>query len=276
VKRRLPAAGIAGALILVLAVVVALAAPRLAPFSPIDQNLLARLKPPGAQITPGAIHWLGTDALGRDVLSRLIYGTRVSLAVAALAVSVSGVVGVTIGVVAGYYRGWLAVVLMRFVDIVLSVPFLLLAIAVVAVLGPSLLHTVLVLGLTRWPRYARVAYGQTLAARKREFVEASRALGAGDLRLMLRHVLPEVSPSAVVVATLEVGLMVVYEAALSFLGLGVQPPTPSWGDMLASGRDYLASAWWLATFPGLAIMVTVLGANLAGDAVRLRLDPRVR
>jgi peptide/nickel transport system permease protein len=275
-KRRLPPAAIAGGVILLLAVAAALGAHRLAPYDPLAQSLVARLKPPGAQAPPGSVHWLGTDGLGRDVLSRLIYGARVSLAVAALAVVVSGTVGVVIGVLAGYYRGWLAIVLMRFVDIMLAVPFLLLAIAVVAVLGPSFAHTVLVLGLTRWPRYARVAYGQTLAARKREFVEASRALGGSDLRLMLRHVLPEVLPSAVVVATLEVGLMIVFEAALSFLGLGVQPPTPSWGDMLASGRDYLATAWWLATFPGLAIMLTVLGANLVGDAVRDRLDPHVR
>ena len=275
-KRRLPLAGVAGALILVLAVVAALAAHRLAPYDPLAQSLVARLKPPGAQAPAGSFHWLGTDGLGRDVLSRLIYGARVSLAVAALAVVVSGTLGVIVGVLAGYYRGWLAIVLMRLVDIMMAVPFLLLAIAVVAVLGPSFLHTVLVLGLTRWPRYARVAYGQTLSARRREFVEASRALGSDDLRLMLRHVLPEVLPSAVVVATLEVGLMIVFEAALSFLGLGVQPPTPSWGDMLASGRDYLATAWWLATFPGLAIMVTVLGANLVGDAVRDRLDPHVK
>ena len=158
----------------------------------------------------------------------------------------------------------------------LSIPFLLLAIAVVAALGPSLEHTVLVLGVTRWPRYGRVAFAQTLAGRAREFVEAARALGGTDWRLMLRHVLPEVLPSVVVVATLEIGLMIVYEAALSFLGLGVQPPTPSWGGMLADGRGYLATGWWLATFPGLAIMATVLGANLLGDGVRDRLDPRVR
>jgi len=164
----------------------------------------------------------------------------------------------------------------RFVDVVLSIPFLLLAIAVVAALGPSLVHTIVVLGVTRWPRYARVAHAQTLAARGRDFVQAARALGGADGRLMLRHVLPEVLPSAVVVATLEIGLMIVFEAALSFLGLGVQPPTPSWGSMLADGRAYVASAWWLATFPGLAIMVTVLGANLVGDAVRDRLDPRIR
>jgi len=229
---------------------------------------------PGTRGTHG-VFWLGTDGLGRDSLSRLIYGARASLAVASLAVVCSGALGVFLGLTAGYYRGWVGAVLMRFVDLVLSIPFLLLAIAVVAALGPSLEHTVLVLGLTRWPRYARVAFAQTLASRSQEFVEAARALGGTDLRVMLRHVLPEVLPSVVVVCTLEIGLMIVYEAALSFLGLGVQPPTPSWGNMLADGRAYLATGWWLATFPGLAIMVTVLGANLLGDAVRDRLDPRV-
>jgi peptide/nickel transport system permease protein len=273
--RRRRRTGTLGAAILATAVVVALGAPLLAPVNPLAQDLLLRLRSPGAH-GPAAVFWLGTDGLGRDVLSRLLFGTRASLVVAGLAVACSGAVGTALGMLAAYYRGWIGAVLMRFVDMVLSIPFLLLAIAVVAVLGPSLSNTVLVLGLTRWPRYARVAFAQTLAARRREFVEAARALGSSDGRLMTQHVLPEVLPSAVVVATLEVGLMIVFEASLSFLGLGVQPPTPSWGSMLADGRDYLATAWWLATFPGLAIMVTVLGANLLGDAVRDRLDPRVR
>ena len=267
--------GTLGAAILAAAAVAAVGAPYLAPTSPLVQNLLLRLRGPGTH-GPAAVFWLGTDGLGRDVLSRLLFGARASLIVAGLAVVFSGAVGTALGMLAGYYRGRIGAVLMRFVDTVLSIPFLLLAIAVVAVLGPSLLNTVLVLGLTRWPRYARIAFAQTLAARRREFVEAARALGSADGRLMIRHVLPEVLPSAVVVGTLEVGLMIVFEAALSFLGLGVQPPTPSWGSMLADGRDYLATAWWLATFPGLAIMLTVLGANLLGDEVRDRLDPRIR
>ena len=248
----------------------------MAPRNPLAQTLVDRLMPPGTRGTHGEVFWVGTDGLGRDALSRLIYGARASLVVASLAVACSGALGLFLGLAAGYYRGWVGAVLMRFVDIVLSIPFLLIAIAVVAALGPGLEHTVLVLGLTRWPRYARVAFAQTLAGRSREFVDAARALGGTDVRVMLRHVLPEVLPSIVVVGTLEIGLMIVYEAALSFLGLGVQPPTPSWGNMLADGRAYLATGWWLATFPGLAIMVTVLGANLLGDAVRDRLDPRVR
>jgi peptide/nickel transport system permease protein len=273
-RPRIPS-GTLGAAILASALIAALGAPYLAPQSPFVQTLIMRLRPPVTH-GPGGTYWLGTDGLGRDVLSRLVFGARASLIVAGLAVAVSGASGTAVGMVAGYYRGRIGAVLMRFVDTVLSIPFLLLAIAVVAVLGPSLLNTVLVLGLTRWPRYARVAFGQTLATRTREFVEAARALGSGDGRLMRRHVLPDVLPSAVVVATLEIGLMIVFEAALSFLGLGVQPPVPSWGSMLADGRNYLATAWWLATFPGLAIMLTVLGANLVGDAVRDRLDPRVR
>jgi len=238
-RNRLSPTGLGGAAVLALVVMTALGASSLAPFSPIAQDLTLRLRPPAVHGPRGGVFWLGTDGLGRDVLSRLIFGARASLAVAGLAVIVSGIVGVCFGMAAGYYRGWFGTLLMRFVDTVLSIPFLLLAIAVVAVLGPSFAHTVLVLGLTRWPRYARVAYAQTLAARQREFVEAARALGGTDVRLMVRHVLPEVLPSVVVVATLEIGLMIVFEAALSFLGLGVQPPTPSWGSMLASGRDYL-------------------------------------
>jgi peptide/nickel transport system permease protein len=272
---RPPSSGTVGLLLLAAASVTALAAPWLAPQHPLTQELVNRLQPPGTR-GPQSVYWLGTDGLGRDTLSRLIYGARASLAVAATAVAVSGTVGLFIGLAAGYYGAWLGALLMRFVDIVLSIPFLLLAIAVVAALGPSLVHTIVVLGFTRWPRYARVAHAQTLAARSRDFVQAARALGGTDGRLMVRHVLPEVLPSAVVVATLEIGLMIVFEAALSFLGLGVQPPTPSWGSMLADGRAYVASAWWLATFPGLAIMLTVLGANLVGDAVRDRLDPRIR
>ena len=264
-----------GLLLLAVPIVTAFAAPWLAPQNPLTQDLMSRLQPPGAR-GPHGVYWLGTDGLGRDSLSRLIYGARASLAVAGTAVAVSGTAGLFVGLAGGYYSAWMGSLLMRFVDVVLSIPFLLLAIAVVAALGPSLVHTIVVLGFTRWPRYARVAHAHTLAARNRDFVQAARALGGTDGRLMLRHVLPEVLPSAVVIATLEIGLVIVFEAALSFLGLGVQPPTPSWGSMLADGRAYVASAWWLTTFPGLAIMVTVLGANLVGDAVRDRLDPRIR
>ena len=253
----------------------AIAAPLLAPHDPLRQDLPQRLMPPGA-VLDGITHLLGTDSLGRDVLSRVIYGARVSLTVAFVAVAMAGLTGVVAGLLSGYYRGTVDAVLMRLADVILSVPFLLLAIATVAVLGPNFTNLILVLGCTRWPRYARVTYAQTLAVREQEFVHAERALGASDGRILARHLLPNVLSPIMVVATLEVGLMIIFEAALSFLGLGVQPPAPSWGGMLSEGRDYLATAWWLATFPGLAIMVTVLAANLVGDGMREVLDPRAR
>ena len=267
--------GLAGAATLCAVAVSAIAAPLLAPHDPLRQDLPQRLMPPGA-VLDGITHLLGTDSLGRDVLSRIIYGARVSLTVAFVAVAMAGLTGVVAGLLSGYYRGTVDAVLMRLADVILSVPFLLLAIATVAVLGPNFTNLILVLGCTRWPRYARVTYAQTLAVREQEFVHAERALGASDGRILARHLLPNVLSPIMVVATLEVGLMIIFEAALSFLGLGVQPPAPSWGGMLSEGRDYLATAWWLATFPGLAIMMTVLAANLVGDGMREVLDPRAR
>lgn len=245
-------------------VIFAVFAPWLAPFDPDRQNLLARLKDPGFE-TRGAVYLLGSDELGRDVLSRLIYGARVSLLVAALSVLLSGVVGVTIGMAAGYLRGWVETVLMRVVDIFLSIPAILLAIITVAVLGPGFLNVILVLALTRWPRYARVAYGQTLSIAERPYVTLARAMGASTSRVLALHILPNIIGPLLVVATLEFGLMVLFEAGLSFLGLGVQPPTASWGSMLSTGRNYVATAWWIATFPGLALFLLVLSANLIGD-----------
>lgn len=261
--------------IVVLMVLLAVFAPLIVPANPDAQNLLARLKPPGTE-SRGIAYMLGSDELGRDVLSRLIYGARISLFVAFASVIISGVVGSVLGMVAGFYRGWLEVVIMRVVDIVLSVPAILLAIITVAVLGPGLVNVVFVLALTRWPRYARVAYGQTLAVASMPYVRLSRFMGAGWLRLLGRHVLPNIAGALVVVATLEFGLMVLFEAGLSFLGLGVQPPTASWGAMLSTGRNYVANAWWIATFPGLALFLLVLSINLIGDHVRDRLDPRAR
>jgi peptide/nickel transport system permease protein len=265
--------GVFGLALLLLVVVMAAAAPLIAGYNPVQQNLALRLQPPGAT-AGGHVFLLGTDTLGRDIWARIVYGSRVSLSVAAIAVSVSLVIGTIVGVVAGFYRGVVGAVLMRLVDVVLSVPFLLLAVATVAVVGPSFSNLIFALGLTRWPRYARVGYAQTLATRELEFVQAARVLGAPAPRLLLRHLLPNVLPSLALVATLEVGLMIIFEASLSFLGLGVQPPQPSWGGMLSDGRNYLADAWWLATFPGLAISLTVLGANVTGDWIRDLLDPR--
>jgi peptide/nickel transport system permease protein len=254
---------------------VALLAPLLAPYDPNSQNLLARLKPPGTQAR-GVLYLLGTDEVGRDLLSRLIYGARVSLMVAILSVLVSTLLGSVLGMIAGFYRGIVEIVIMRLVDIVLSIPAILLAIITVAVLGPGLENLVLVLGFTRWPRYARVAYGQTLGVMAMPYLRASRFAGARTPRLLARHVLPNIAGALIVVATLEFGLMVLFEAGLSFLGLGVQPPMPSWGSILSVGRNYMATAWWIATFPGLCLFLLVLSINLIGDHVRDRLDPRER
>jgi peptide/nickel transport system permease protein len=261
--------------VVVIYVIVALAAPLVAPHDPNQTNLATRLLPPFSS-AGGGRYLLGTDDLGRDVLSRVIYGARVSLAVAAVAVILSGTGGVALGLIAGWRRGWLGVLIMRIADIALSVPFLLIAILVVAVLGPSLVNVVICLAMVRWPRYTRITYATVLETRERGFVRGVVALGAPGRWIVLRHILPEVAPLAVVVATLELGLMVIFEASLSFLGLGVQPPTASWGTMLAEGQQYVATAWWLATFPGLALFGLVLAVNMLGDAVRDQLDPTRR
>ncbi|MFI6344373.1 ABC transporter permease [Streptomyces sp. NPDC050560] len=265
--------GLLPAALVVLYVLLALIAPVISPYDPNHADLVSRLSEPFTT-AHGHFHLLGTDALGRDVLSRIFYGSRVSIAVAAATVVVSGVFGVLMGVAAGWYRGWVGAVVMRIADIALSVPFFLLAILVVAVLGPSLVNVVICLALVRWPRYTRIAYSSVLETRERGFVRGAVAVGAPGFWIVTRHILPEVLPLAVVVATLELGLMVVFEASLSFIGLGVQPPTASWGSMLSDGQQYVATAWWLVTFPGLALFGLVLAVNLLGDTVRDRLDPR--
>jgi peptide/nickel transport system permease protein len=252
---------------------IAVLAPLIAPYNPNSQNLLARLKPPGTTVR-NVLYLLGTDEVGRDLLSRLIYGARVSLMVALLSVLVSTVLGTVLGMIAGFYRGVIEIIIMRLVDIVLSIPAILLAIITIAVLGPGLHNVVVVLGFTRWPRYARVAYGQTLAVMGLTFMRASAFNGAGALRLLGRHVLPNIAGAIIVVATLEFGLMVLFEAGLSFLGLGVQPPMPSWGSILSVGRNYMGTAWWIATFPGLCLFLLALSINVIGDRMRDRLDPR--
>ena len=251
----------------------ALFAPLIAPVSPVQQNLLGRLKPPGTEVR-GFTFLLGSDELGRDLFSRLVHGARVSMAVAVLSVLASGAVGTALGMLAAFHRGWIGTILMRLVDIVLSVPPILLAIITVAVLGPGLTNVVIVLAFTRWPRYARVAYGQTLGVMNLPFVRIARFSGASAARVLWHHVLPNIIGPIVVIATLEFGLMVLFEAGLSFLGLGVQPPTPSWGSMLSTGRNYVGTAWWIATFPGLCLFLLVLSVNVIGDDLRDRYDRR--
>jgi len=263
------------AVIIVLYIVLAVAPALFVGAPSLTSDLSARLLPPGTA-HGGAVHLLGTDQLGRDVFNRLIYGTRVSLVIAFSAVVCSGIFGTALGVAAGVLRGATAAIIMRLTDIVLSVPFFLLAILTVVALGPSLLNVVLCLTFVRWPRYTRVAYAQTLEAEGKEFVRSAQAIGARGMWIVWRYILPEVLPSVLVVGTLELGTMVIYEASLSFIGLGVQPPTPSWGAMLSDGREYIASAWWLTAFPGLALFLLVLSVNMLGDFVRDRLDPTER
>ena len=263
-------------LLVVLAVAfAALAAPWITPFDPAAQDILRRLLPPLSRSEDG-LHLLGTDALGRDVLSRLIIGSRVSLLVGVLSVLVSGVIGVAFGLVAGYDDRRAGRILMGITDVQLAIPFLVLAIAVVAVLGPSLFNLIMVLGLTNWVQYARIVRAEVLVLRNREFVLAARALGASTLRILLVHLLPNVTSSIIVVSSLQVAKMILFESSLSFLGLGVQASIPTWGSMIADGRDYVAHAWWVAAIPGLAIFMTVVAINLVGDRLRDMLDPRLK
>ena len=265
-----------GMAILALVASAALLAPWIAPWDPGRQVLLKRLKPPAWQARGSLEHPLGTDHLGRDILSRIIHGSRIALLVGLAAVLISGILGMAIGLVAGYFRGKVDDVLMRLADVQLAFPFILLAIAVIGVLGPNLRNIIIVIGVSSWVVYARVVRGEVLSIREREFVQAAIALGSRDGRILVRHVLPNAFTPWLVVATLDMARVIVIESALSFLGLGVQPPTPTWGGMLADGRVYLSTAWWLATFPGLAILVTVLGINLFGDGLRDTLDPRLK
>jgi peptide/nickel transport system permease protein len=269
--RRIDSLALVGALVVLAAVVVAVAAPALAPGDPIKNSLLDRLTPP----TWGGEHPLGTDTLGRDVASRLLHGARVSLLVGFSAVLLAGVSGVVLGLVSGWYRGWLDDVLMRLGDVQLAFPVLVLAVAVLAVLGASVVNLILVLGVTGWITYARIVRGEVLTLRERDFVAAARALGADDAWILRRHLLPNVLPPITVVATFSVARTIIAEASLSFLGLGIPAPAPSWGSMLDEGRNYITTGWWLALFPGLAILLLVLGINLVGDWLRDVLDPRL-
>ena len=271
--RRLVLAG--GVFVLALGVI-ALAAPWLAPQDPLRQTLRARLVGPTLQASDGKAHVLGTDHLGRDVLSRVIWGSRVSLLIGFSAVLVGGLLGASLGILAGYRGGFTDSVIMTIADAQLAFPFILLAIGIIAVLGPSFPTLIAVIGLSGWVGYARVLRAQVLVLRSREFVDAIQALGGSVARVIVRHILPNVLSSLVVVATLELARAIVLEATLSFLGLGIQPPTPSWGVMVQEGREYLDSAWWISTFPGLVLMLTSLAVSRTGDWLRDLLDPTLR
>lgn len=262
-----------GGLIVLALIVIGGLAPWIAPYDPNAQNLSAALKAPQWLVGP---HVLGTDAVGRDILSRLFYGARVSLLIALMVVLISGVVGIGLGAVSGYFGGGTDFFIQKLVEVVWAFPPLLLAIAIMAFLGQGLANLILALVIQRWISYCRVARGQALSLRSREFVDAARSLGAGHTRIIVFHVVPNLFQSAIVIGTFAMASAIISEAALSFLGLGVPPEIPTWGSMLADGRTYISTSWWMALFPGLCIFMTVLGINLLGDGLRDILDPRLK
>jgi peptide/nickel transport system permease protein len=269
-------AAVAGLIVLTGVVGLAIFADWVAPYDPNEQVLERRLLPPAWAQAGTRRHILGTDHLGRDILSRVIYGSRISLTVGISAVIISGILGVGAGLVAGYYgRRWDAAI-MRCVDVQLAFPFILLALAIIGVLGPGLRNVILVLGVAGWMVYARVVRGQVLSVREREFVEAARAIGASDFRIIRTHVLPNALAPVIIVGTFAVATCIITEASLTFFGLGVEATIPTWGSMLSDGRAYIGTAWWLTTFPGLAMMLTVLSLNVIGDWLREFIDPRMR
>ena len=268
-------AALAGALILLCVIGAAVFANYVSPHEPARQSLIRRFTPPVWAQGGNAAYPLGTDQVGRDILSRIIYGARVSLIVGVAAVVVSLFVGVSLGLLSGFLGGRVDTAIMTVVDVTLSFPQLLLALAFVAALGPSLVTIIVVLGLTGWERYTRVVRAEVLALREKDFVEAARAIGVGPTRMLVRHLLPNTFSSIIVMSTLQVAQAILQEAALSFLGVGTGSAYPTWGQMIALGRDFVSVAWWLPTFPGLAILLTVLAINLVGDRLRDALDPRI-
>jgi peptide/nickel transport system permease protein len=263
-------------LILLVLVFTALFAPFLAPFDPKVGSLGDRLKPPCWQNGGSSAHILGTDLLGRDVLSRLIYGARISLAVCVLAIVVAGCIGSLLGIISGYLGGWVDTIIMRVVDLALSLPIILLALLFGVLFGPSFSNIILIISLVLWSQYARMARGETLRIKGRDYVDLARTAGCSDPSIMLRHILPNVAGSLIILATLQVGTVIIIESSLSFLGVGIPPPTPSWGSMIAEGRSYVVSAWWLCMIPGLAILFTVLSVNVLGDTLTELLNPALR
>jgi ABC-type dipeptide/oligopeptide/nickel transport system permease subunit len=268
--KRHPSALVGGAIFVFMALV-ALLADLLAPYHPFE-NYSVR----DSLIEPGARFFLGTDDVGRDILSRIIYGARISLSVGVVVQAISITIGTTLGLLSGYFGRRVDDVISAVTTVMMAFPSLLFAIVVMAVIGPSIFNVFLALGLVTWPAVCRLVRGEVLSLKEREFVLAARTIGAGGMRTMLRHILPNCAGPIIVVATLGIASAILAEASLSFLGLGVQPPTPSWGSMLAQGRDFIHQAWWMTTFPGAAIFVAILGLNLLGDGLRDALDPRLR
>jgi peptide/nickel transport system permease protein len=270
-RRRLPLnrSGAFGLMLVALVAITAVLASVIAPYGPVEADLTRSLQAPSRE------HWMGTDQLGRDLFTRILYGARVSLAIGLVTVGVSGVIGLIVGLAAGYLGGVTDAVLMRIVDVWLAFPFILLALIVNAILGIGLQNIILTLIITGWVVYARLVRGEVLALKTQEYVEAARALGVHEWRVIGRHLLPNLWTPVIVLSSLQVAQFIVAEAAISFLGFGVQPPMASWGNMLNEGRTYIYNAWWMTTFPGLALVVTALGVNLVGDWLRDTLDPRL-
>jgi peptide/nickel transport system permease protein len=263
-------------ILIFLLVIPALFASQVAPYDPLKGSLAKRLKPPVWQEGGSIDHPLGTDKLGRDILSRLIHGARVSLMVSMIAIFVGGIAGTALGLISGYFGGRVDSLIMRLVDISLSLPTILLALVLVAAVGPSFGTVITVLVVLLWARYARLVRGETLSIRERDFIARARVAGASHTRIMAKYIFPNVVNSLVVLATLQVGYVILLESALSFLGAGLPRPTPAWGLMIADGRELIVTAWWVSMFPGLAIMLTVLALNLLGDWLRDHLDPKLR
>ncbi len=265
-----------GLLLLVLIVITSATFPLFYHTDPLAQDLLGRFTPPVWQASGSWDHPLGTDNLGRDVLSRLLFGSRISLLVGFTAVLVAEAVGILLGLISGYYGGKLDSFIMRIADIFMAYPFMLLTISVIAVLGPSIVNLIIVLGISDWVTYARTIRGSVLSLKRKEYVEASRAIGASHVVIIIRHIFPNVISPLLILGTLRVANIIIWESGLSYLGMGVPPPMPTWGRMLAEGRVYITEAWWLVTLPGLAIMFTILSINLLGDGLRDALDPRLK
>lgn len=262
---------VAGMVIIVLFILLAIFAPLVAPMDPLEQNISVRKSPP---LTEG--HLLGTDELGRDLLSRLIHGARLSMTIGVISVGIAMAGGLAIGTVSGFFGGWFDRIVMRLIDIMLAFPYVLLTIVIVAVLGPSLTNAMIAIGISQLPRYVRLVRASVLAEKESDYVLAERGIGTGDFELMFGSILPNALSPVIVQATLGVGEAILSSAALSFLGLGAQPPTPEWGLMIASSREFVTSAWWIVTFPGLATLLAVMGFNLFGDGLRDVLDPRLK
>ncbi len=267
---------LAGGIVVLAFLLAALCAGQITIHNPMRGSLLLRFEPPAWQAGGKWAYPLGTDDQGRDLLTRIVFGTRVSLAVGLLTVGISVAVGTVLGAMAGYYRGWLDELLSRFADLLLAFPFLIFAIGVMAFLGPGFLNLVMALAFKGWVEFFRLARGEMLVERTKEYVYAARVAGQGNAAIIASEILPNIIQSVFVLGTLRLGYMIIMEASLSFIGLGIQPPTPAWGSMVASGRDYMLRAWWVATFPGLAILVLVMAINVFGEGLRDILDPRLK